>query len=91
MKLNGTLLSATKTNTNTSYLTVPNSTVLKCVCVRECGGSGGSDALPLHQVLHFAVVGDAARQDTVLFPARHAPGRAEVAADGAPEEAELSA
>lgn len=59
------------------------------VCV--CGGSGRSDALPLHQVLHFAVVGDAARQDAVFLPARHAPGRAEVAADGAPEEAELSA
>lgn len=53
--------------------------------------SGCRDPVPLHEVLHLPVLRDPSGQDAVPLAARHAPGRAEVAADGAPEEAELGA
>lgn len=51
---------------------------------------GGGDSLPLHQVLDLAIQGDPPGQYPVLLPARQAPGRAEVAADGALEVGDLA-
>lgn len=51
---------------------------------------GGSDSLPLHQVLHLAIEGDPSGQDFVFFSTSQAPCCSEIAADGALEVGELA-
>lgn len=52
-------------------------------------GLGGSDSLPLHQILHLAIKGDPSGQNFILFTTGQPPCCSEIAADGALEVGEL--
>lgn len=51
--------------------------------------SGGSNPLPLHQVLYFAIISDSAGQYTVLLPAGQTACSSKVSGDGTFEVAKL--
>lgn len=52
---------------------------------------GGSDSLPLHQVLHLAIEGNPSGQHFVLFPTGQPPCCPKIAADGVLEVGQLAA